>query len=93
MHLRAGMHTQKRSPVKQPSKSQKPPDKPAKASENVVEGEGSYTASRRYNDGLKAHVESGRSEELGRAAKKALEGHEAGELRRAEQRGKQARVR
>jgi hypothetical protein len=53
-----------------------------------VEGEGSYTASRRYNEGVKKHVETEDTEGLAEAAREALEGEEGDELRDAEQRGK-----
>ena len=53
-----------------------------------IEGEGSYTASRRYNEGLKKHIETENVEELAEAAREALEGVEGEELREAEQRGK-----
>ena len=54
----------------------------------AVEGEGSYTATRRYNENLKASPGAARSEELAEEAKEALEGPEGDELRRAEQEAK-----
>lgn len=53
-----------------------------------VEGEGSYTATRRYNEGLRKSVEKGDSEDLGEEARRALEGDEGDELRRAEDEAK-----
>ena len=64
------------------------PRKPASPQPAQVEGEGSYTASRRYNEGVKKHVETENVEELAEAAREALEGEEGQELRDAEQRGK-----
>ena len=54
-----------------------------------VQGEGNYEATRRYNDGLKKSVEQGNADELAEKAKKALEGEEGDELRKAEAEGKQ----
>lgn len=51
-------------------------------------GEGNYDASRRYREGLEKSVKKGDAEQLGEEAKKALEGEEGEELRRAEERGK-----
>jgi len=53
-----------------------------------VEGEGSYTATRDYNKGVAESVAAGKSEEQAQAAKKALEGKEGEELKRAEAEGK-----
>jgi hypothetical protein len=61
---------------------------PQPPSEEAVEGEGSYTATRRYNERLKKHVEDNDSEELGEQAKQALEGDERAELEEAERRAK-----
>ena len=49
-----------------------------------VEGEGSYTASRRYREGLEKSVAKGNSATLARKAQKAYDGPEGKELRRAE---------
>lgn len=51
-------------------------------------GEGNYDASRRYRKDLEASVQQGNAEKLGEEAKKALEGPEGDELRRAEQEAK-----
>jgi hypothetical protein len=53
-----------------------------------VEGEGSYTATHRYNEGVREHLEHHDVESEAEAARKALEGDERAELERAEQRGK-----
>ena len=53
-----------------------------------VEGEGSYTATRRYNEGVEQSVKAGRSAALAEAASKALDGPEARTLRAAEAAGK-----
>lgn len=54
-----------------------------------VEGEGSYTASRRYRKGLEKSVAAGKTDELARKAQKAYDGKEGKELRKAEQTAKQ----
>ena len=59
---------------------------PAKS--NTVEGEGSYTGTRRYNEHLKKHIQTHNTEELAEAARKALEGDEKEELEEAERRAK-----
>lgn len=53
-----------------------------------VQGEGNYDATRRYDDGVKKSVEKGNTEELAEKAKKALEGPEGDELRKADEIGK-----
>ena len=53
-----------------------------------LEGEGSYSATRRYNAGVAAHVRSANVEQLGKKAAKALDGGEGRELRNAEKQGK-----
>jgi hypothetical protein len=53
-----------------------------------VEGEGSYTGTRRYNEHLKQHIETQNTEELAEQARKALEGDEKAELEEAERRAK-----
>jgi hypothetical protein len=53
-------------------------------SRNSNEGEGSRTAARRYGQGVRRTVRSGRVEEGARRAVKALEGAEGPALRRAE---------
>jgi hypothetical protein len=53
-----------------------------------VQGEGNYDATRRYDEGVKQSVEKGNTEELAEKAKKALEGPEGDELRKADEKGK-----
>lgn len=52
------------------------------------EGEGSRRADRNYREGVARHIDSGRSDEAADAARRALDGEEAGELERAEGEGK-----
>jgi hypothetical protein len=53
-----------------------------------VEGEGSYTATGRYNQHLGDAIDSGDVEAAADAARRALEGPERAELERAERQGK-----
>jgi hypothetical protein len=53
-----------------------------------VEGEGSYTATHRYNEGLREHLQTHDVEGEAEEAREALEGDERDELQQAEQRGK-----
>jgi hypothetical protein len=62
---------------------------PLKPTPSGVEGEGSYTATRRYNEHLGKHLESHDVEGEAKAAREALEGDEREELEAAERRGKQ----
>jgi hypothetical protein len=62
----------------------KKPQKPA----GPIEGEGSYTGTRKYNAELEQWVKSGRVEESAKAASQAIDGPEGQELRRAEQIGR-----
>ena len=57
-------------------------------SDKDVQGEGNYDATRRYDEGVKKSVEKGNAAELADKAKKALEGPEGDELRKAEEIGK-----
>lgn len=52
------------------------------------EGEGNRTAAREYNEATKRFAQSGRVEESGKTAKKAVEGRERSELEQAEKAGK-----
>lgn len=67
--------------------NQPSPDNRA-AESHKVEGEGSYTGTRRYNEHLKKHVETQNTEELAEKARRALEGDEKEELEEAERRAK-----
>ena len=53
-----------------------------------LEGEGSYTATRRYDEGVERSVAEGKTEELASKAAAALDGPEGDELRKAEQAAK-----
>ncbi|MEO8177575.1 MAG: hypothetical protein ABI895_01970 [Deltaproteobacteria bacterium] len=53
-----------------------------------VEGEGSYTATHRYNEGLQEHIQNHDVEREAEEAREALEGDERQELEQAEARGK-----
>ena len=53
-----------------------------------LEGEGSYSATRRYNAHLKDDLSKGKTDEAADAARRALEGPEGQELKRAEEQGK-----
>jgi hypothetical protein len=55
-------------------------------------GEGNYDATRRYRQGLEESVEKGNAGELAEKAKKALDGSEGDELRRAEEEAKKGKV-
>ncbi|MCA9643547.1 MAG: hypothetical protein KC492_22765 [Myxococcales bacterium] len=60
---------------------------------NQVEGEGSYSATHRYQRDVKRYQEQGNPERAAQRAKQAVEGEEGKELQKAEdeakQRGKQ----
>jgi len=59
----------------------------------AVEGEGSYTATRRYNEHLEQSIKKGNSDALAHEAETALEGPEGEALRKAEQIGKSGKPR
>jgi len=61
---------------------------PKQTEQGGIEGEGSYTATHNYNDGLRESVKKGNAEKLGRDAQKALEGAEGEALKLAENAGK-----
>ena len=61
---------------------------PKRQADGDLVGEGNYDATRRYREGLEKSVQEGKADELGEKAKKALEGDEGDELRRAEELGK-----
>lgn len=54
-----------------------------------VQGEGSYTGTRRYNENLAKHLETHDTEQEAEEARVALEGDEGEVLKEAERRGKQ----
>jgi hypothetical protein len=66
---------------------------PANEGASKNEGEGSRTASRRYDAGVVRSVAAGDSERLAKEAEKALEGPEGPELRKAEAAAKQGHAR
>jgi hypothetical protein len=53
-----------------------------------LEGEGSYSATRKYNQHLGEAIDSGDIEAAADEARRAIDGPEGPELRRAEQAGK-----
>ena len=59
-----------------------------KTKKNALEGEGSYSGTRRYNAGLAKHVQRADIAKLGRKAAEALDSAEGAELRKAEKLGK-----
>ena len=65
---------------KKPSNQSKP--------NQSVEGEGSYSATRRYQQDLDAYQQSGKSERAAQRAKEAVEGDEGKELQKAEEEAK-----
>jgi hypothetical protein len=83
----------KQPPAKPASKSSKPSSaaktsgKPAKGLRQQNEGEGNKSAARRYNEGTKDFVKSGKVGAAAKAAEKAIEGAEGKELRKAEKAG------
>lgn len=83
------MEPQKMEPQKKAGSAGQPQQGPAARPEQKNEGEGSREADLHYREGVKKTVESGRVEELGEAAKEALEGEEGDELRRAEKEAKE----
>lgn len=54
---------------------------------NKNEGEGSRSAARAYNAGLKEHIDAGKVEPAAEKAKKAVDSPESAELRDAEKKG------
>jgi hypothetical protein len=63
-------------------------DPKAKTPSNAVEGEGSYTGTRRYNEHLAEHQREADIDKLAEQAREAVEGDEAEELKRAEEAGR-----
>jgi hypothetical protein len=62
------------------------------ASRGGVEGEGSYSATHRYAEGLAKSLAKGDSERLAKAAEQALEGPEGPDLLEAAEAAKQGHV-
>ena len=61
---------------------------PKQTEQGGVEGEGSYTATHNYNDGLRESVKKGDADMLGQDAEKALDSSEGDDLREAEKAAK-----
>ncbi|MEZ4371064.1 MAG: hypothetical protein R3B07_09565 [Polyangiaceae bacterium] len=57
--------------------------------QNPVEGEGSYSATHRYQRDVKRYQEQGNPERAAQRAKEAVEGSEGEELQKAEEEAKQ----
>jgi len=72
----------------QPQKSGSKPDRGAWPNE----GEGSKSAARNYDAATEQYAKSGRVPKAAEEAKRALEGPEADDLRRAEEKGKSKRA-
>lgn len=90
------------SSEKQPPRPPPPPSSRGKkpqrgeqtdAQQPGVEGEGSYTATRRYNEGVQEHLSTHDVEAEAEEAREALEGDERAELEAAEEQGKRAGIR
>ena len=62
---------------------------PPSAEDAGLEGEGSYTATHNYDDGVARSVAAGKTDELAKKAAKALDGPEGDSLRAAEKAAKQ----
>ena len=58
------------------------------AKKSELEGEGSYSATRKYNQHLGEAIDSGDIEAAADEARRAIDGPEGPELRRAEEQGK-----
>ena len=65
----------------------------AKGAASELEGEGSYTAARRYDEGVQQSVAKGNTEKLSKEAAKALDGPEGADLKKAEQAAKHGHAR
>lgn len=90
------------SPDKEPRRPPPPPSSRGKkpqsgeqpgAQQPGVEGEGSYTATRRYNEGVQEHLANHDVEAEAEEAREALEGEERAELEAAEEQGKRGGAR
>jgi len=56
--------------------------------DSKIEGEGSYSATRAYNEATAKFLKKGKVEEAAQEAKRALDSKEAAELKAAEAKGK-----
>jgi hypothetical protein len=81
--------TKKQPPPRRPTPdAKKERAQPPTSGAEQVEGEGSYTATHRYNEGVREHIANHDVESEAEAARLALEGDERQELEQAEERGK-----
>jgi len=53
-----------------------------------IEGEGSYSGTKAYNDAIEKFVKSGKVDEAAKEARRALDSKEAAELKAAEAKGR-----
>lgn len=70
------------------SSEEEVPEHDQEDSQSAVEGEGSYSGTRQYNQGLKKSIAAGKTEVGAKAAKKAVDGPEGEALRQAERSAK-----
>jgi hypothetical protein len=56
--------------------------------ENRIEGEGSYSGTKTYNEATEKFVKKGKVDEAAKEARRALDSKEAAELKAAEARGR-----
>jgi hypothetical protein len=60
----------------------------AKKKDDRIEGEGSYSGTKAYNEATEKFLKKGKVDEAAKEAKRALESQEADELKAAEARGR-----
>ena len=65
------------------------PNKTRKPANDGIEGEGSYSGTRAYNEATARFIVKGKVEKAAREARRAMESSEAADLERAEAKGKQ----
>lgn len=63
-------------------------DTSKKTSKDGVEGEGSYSGTREYNERTAKFIKDGKVDKAAKEAERAMESDEAAELRKAEDQGK-----
>jgi len=56
--------------------------------DDCIEGEGSYSGTKAYNDATEKFVKSGKVDEAAKEARRALDSKEAAELKAAEAKGR-----
>ena len=64
-------------------------DKTRKPANDGVEGEGSYSGTKAYNEATAKFIDKGKVDKAAQEARRAMESGEAAELQRAEAEGKQ----